>query len=459
VAMPSQTSVFQQCGTLCCPDFPPQAEACSDRINYCKILKNPTNLVNFADSLIFMMHKSTYIDPDQYRYILPDSRIAKYPLPNRSDSRLLVYRHGRISQNPFSVLPSHLGADSWLVFNNTRVVQARLEFRKDTGARIEVFCLEPVDPPDYEQSFQSKAKASWLCLVGNAKKWKSGPVHRDMFMKGEKLRLEAKLTQKKEDGFVVVFGWNHPEITFGEIMEHTGSTPIPPYLNRKAEKEDKERYQTVYGRTDGSVAAPTAGLHFSQKMISSLGHSGIGLAHITLHVGAGTFVPVKERNARDHHMHAETVMVDRQFLEQWKTRTEGLVAVGTTSTRSLESLYWLGVKLMVGSPDQSMDMAMGQWDHESLPQDVSLEESLDALLAFCGQRQLNQIQFSTSLMIVPGYRFRTISGLMTNFHMPGSTLLLLVAAWIGEDWKRVYEYALKEDFRFLSYGDSSLLIP
>jgi len=402
---------------------------------------------------------SPFIDPDQYTYALPEHRIAKYPLSRRSDSRLLVYRHGQISQNPFSELPSHLDNDAWLVFNNTRVIQARLEFRKDTGARIEVFCLEPVDPPDYEQSFQSKARATWLCLVGNAKKWKSGPVHRDMFMKGEKVRLEAMLKEKKSDGMVVDFHWNHPEITFGEIMEHTGSTPIPPYLNRKAEKEDKERYQTVYGRTDGSVAAPTAGLHFSQKMISSLEHSGIGLAHITLHVGAGTFVPVKERNARDHNMHAETVMVDRQFLEQWKTRTEGLVAVGTTSTRSLESLYWLGVKLIERSMDAPPDLDMGQWDHESLPQAVPLEVSLDALIAYCRQQDLEQIQFNTRLMIIPGYRFRTLSGLLTNFHMPGSTLLMLVAAWIGEDWKKVYDYALKKDFRFLSYGDSSLLIP
>ncbi len=405
------------------------------------------------------MHMSPYIDPDLYTYALPEHRIAKYPLPRRSDSRLLVYRHGQISQNPFSELPSHLGADAWLVFNNTRVIQARLEFRKDTGARIEVFCLEPADPPDYEQSFQSKGSAAWLCLVGNAKKWKSGPVYRDIPMKGTQVRLEAMLKERGPEGMVVDFQWNHPEITFGEIMEHSGSTPIPPYLNRKAQEEDRERYQTVYGRNNGSVAAPTAGLHFSRKMLSSLEHSGIGLAHITLHVGAGTFVPVKERNARDHVMHAETVVVQRQFLEQWKNRTEGLVAVGTTSTRSLESLYWLGVKLIEGSMDAPPDLYMGQWDHESLPQEVPLEESLDALLAHCRQQDLEQIHFNTRLMIVPGYRFRTLSGLLTNFHMPGSTLLMLVAAWIGEDWKKVYDYALKEDFRFLSYGDSSLLIP
>ena len=402
---------------------------------------------------------SPFIDPDQYTYALPEHRIAKYPLPRRSDSRLLVYRHGQISQNSFSELPSLLGADSWLVFNNTRVIQARLEFRKDTGARIEIFCLEPVDPPDYEQSFQSKSNATWLCLVGNAKKWKSGPVYRDFPMKGREVRLEAVLKEKKPDGMVVGFFWNHPEITFGEIMEHSGSTPIPPYLNRKAEKEDKERYQTVYGRNNGSVAAPTAGLHFSQKMISGLEQSGIGQAHITLHVGAGTFVPVKEPNVRDHVMHAETVVVERQFLEQWKTRTEGLVAVGTTSTRSLESLYWLGVKLTEASMDAPPDLDMGQWDHESLPGGIPLEDSLDALLAYCKQQDLEQIQFNTRLMIVPGYHFRTLSGLLTNFHMPGSTLLMLVAAWIGEDWKKVYDYALREDFRFLSYGDSSLLIP
>jgi S-adenosylmethionine:tRNA ribosyltransferase-isomerase len=405
------------------------------------------------------MNKAPYIDLDSFRYILPDSRIAKYPLPKRSDSKLLVYRAGSITHSSFNELPAQLSTGSWLVFNNTRVIQARLRFRKATGARIEIFCLEPVDPPDYEQSFQSHGKATWLCLVGNAKKWKTGPVSLEISMKGTKVQLEATLKQRKGEGFLVTFQWKNPGITFGEIIEHSGSTPIPPYLNREAEQSDKERYQTVYSRNNGSVAAPTAGLHFSREMISELETSGVGLANITLHVGAGTFVPVKEQNARDHSMHVELVVIWRDFLEQWIRKTKDLIAVGTTSTRSLESLYWLGVKVIEGTVKDPSELGIDQWDHESLPQEVSLEQSLEALLRFCSHHRLNQIQFTTRLMIVPGYRFRTISGLLTNFHMPGSTLLLLIAAWIGEDWKRVYEYALKEDFRFLSYGDSSLLIP
>ena len=405
------------------------------------------------------MKQAPYIDLDAFRYSLPDSRIAKFPLKDRSNSKLLVYKEGSISHGNFSELPLHLGTESMLVFNNTRVIQARLRFRKDTGAQIEIFCLEPIDPPDYEQSFQAQGSATWFCLVGNAKKWKSGPVSLEFVFKGTKIRLEALLKQRKGDGFEVAFQWQHSGITFGEIIEHSGSTPIPPYLNREAEQSDKERYQTVYGRNNGSVAAPTAGLHFTQKMLTDLEHTGIGLMHLTLHVGAGTFVPVKEQNARDHSMHSELVIVHRSFLKKWKKNTDGLIAVGTTSTRSLESLYWLGVKLMGGSQDDSLEQGIEQWDHESLPQGISLEKSLETLLAYCEQKDLDQLNFATRLMIVPGYRFRTISGLLTNFHMPGSTLLLLIAAWIGEDWKNVYDYALNENFRFLSYGDSSLLIP
>jgi len=405
------------------------------------------------------MKKATYIDLDAYRYILPDSRIAKYPLPLRSDSKLLVYQHGSISQDKFSELPVYLGTDSWLVFNNTRVIQARLNFRKATGARIEIFCLEPVDPPDYEQSFQSLSSASWLCLVGNARKWKSGPVFLEFTLNGTRINVKANLIHKREEEFVIHFQWNPPGIPFGEIMEHSGSTPIPPYLHREAETFDKERYQTVYGLNQGSVAAPTAGLHFSRDLLTKLVLSGVDLDHITLHVGAGTFVPVKEQNARDHSMHAELVVIRKNFLEQWIGKTEGLIAVGATSTRSLESLYWLGVKLIHGSGDDPSALGIDQWDHESLPQGIALEQSLNALLGFCEKRHLDKLQFTTRLMILPGYRFRTISGLLTNFHMPGSTLLLLIAAWIGEDWRKVYDYALKEDFRFLSYGDSSLLIP
>lgn len=396
---------------------------------------------------------------ENFRYNLPEEDIAKYPLADRSASKLLLYRGGSISQDRFRNLPDHLPEDSWLVFNNTRVIQARLNFRKETGARIEIFCLEPIDPADYEQAFQARTSATWLCLVGNVKKWKGGPIFLNTRIKGEELKLEAQLEERSGDGFIISFQWKQSEVTFGEIIEQSGSTPIPPYLKRKAEDSDRERYQTIYSMNNGSVAAPTAGLHFTGEMIQQLEQSKVRMEHITLHVGAGTFVPVKEENPRKHLMHSELVVVSRNFLEQWLKRRDGLIAVGTTSTRSLESLYWVGVKLKEQAPRESLSLSIVQWENEKLPQDIPLWESIESLLDYCKQFKLEHLHFSTQLMIVPGYRFRTISGLLTNFHMPGSTLLLLIAAWIGEDWLKVYDFALKEGFRFLSYGDSSLLIP
>lgn len=406
-----------------------------------------------------IMPKATSLPIVNYRYELPESRIARYPLPDRSASKLLLYRKGRIGHTEFSSLAEHLPQDSWLVFNNTKVIQARLDFHKESGARIEIFCLEPVDPADYQQAFQAENQATWLCLVGNVKKWKSGPVLLNISYKGNHVLLEARLKKRVPDGFLVHFQWKAPGITFGELLEQSGSTPIPPYLKRVAEESDRERYQTVYSLNKGSVAAPTAGLHFTRKLLDQLEKARLPMFNITLHVGAGTFVPVKEANAREHSMHSEKVVVSRAFLEQWSHRPDGLIAVGTTSTRSMESLYWLGIKLMErsGGHDGSLDLM--QWDHEQLPQDIALEDSIGSLLEYCRIHQLEEFHFSTQLMITPGYRFRTIGGLITNFHMPASTLLLLIAAWIGEDWRRVYDYALREDFRFLSYGDSSLLIP
>lgn len=405
------------------------------------------------------MPEPSSIRIENYKYDLPESSIAKYPLADRSSSKLLLYREGQIKQDQFSQLPDHLPPGSWLVFNNTRVIQARLNFQKETGARIEIFCLEPVDPPDYEQAFQAKNSVTWLCLVGNVKKWKSGSVHLDTVINGEEIRLEARLEERRRDGFIISFHWKQDQINFGEIIEQSGSTPIPPYLNRVAEESDRERYQTIYSLNNGSVAAPTAGLHFTDALLKQLKQSKVAMEHLTLHVGAGTFVPVKEDNARRHSMHSELVVVSRNFLEKWLYRKGGLIAVGTTSTRSLESLYWLGVKLKEQSTVSPTALSIVQWDNEKLAQDMSLPESIECLLDYCKRNELEQLSFSTQLMIVPGYRFRTISGLLTNFHMPGSTLLLLIAALIGEDWLKVYNYALREDFRFLSYGDSSLLFP
>ncbi len=396
---------------------------------------------------------------ENFRYELPESRIASYPLSDRSASKLLLYKAGAISRDHFRSLPEHLPSGAWLVFNNTRVIQARLKFWKSTGARIEIFCLEPIDPADYEQAFQTESKATWLCLVGNAKKWKSGPVSLLALIKGEEVKLEAKLIKRSGDGFIIEFRWQQNGVSFGELIENSGSTPIPPYLNRDAEESDRERYQTIYGMNNGSVAAPTAGLHFTGEMLQQFEKAKIPIAHLTLHVGAGTFVPVKQQNARDHSMHSELVVVSRSFLEQWLNRSDGLIAVGTTSTRSLESLYWLGIKIKEEALTNPASLSILQWDNEKLPQNIPFTDSIETLIGFCKLNELEHLHFSTQLMIVPGYRFRTISGLLTNFHMPGSTLLLLIAAWIGEDWKEVYNYALREDFRFLSYGDSSLLIP
>lgn len=396
---------------------------------------------------------------ENFRYELPESRIASYPLSDRSASKLLLYKAGAISRDHFRSLPEHLPSGAWLVFNNTRVIQARLKFRKSTGARIEIFCLEPIDPADYEQAFQTESKATWLCLVGNAKKWKSGPVSMLALIKGKEVKLEAKLIKRSGEGFIVEFRWQQSGVSFGELIENSGSTPIPPYLNRDAEESDRERYQTIYGMNNGSVAAPTAGLHFTGEMLQQFEKAKVHIAHLTLHVGAGTFVPVKQQNARDHSMHSELVVVSRSFLEQWLNRSDGLIAVGTTSTRSLESLYWLGIKIKEEALTKPASLSILQWDNEKLPQDIPFTDSIETLIGFCKLNELEHLHFSTQLMIVPGYRFRTISGLLTNFHMPGSTLLLLIAAWIGEDWKEVYNYALREDFRFLSYGDSSLLIP
>jgi len=405
------------------------------------------------------MAEPSLIRVEDFRYDLPDTAIARYPLEDRSASKLLLYRGGSITRDRFSNLPGHLPPGSWLVFNNTRVIQARLIFKKESGARIEIFCLEPVHPAAYEQAFRAEGACIWLCLVGNVKKWKKGPIFLSARVNEREIRMEAQLLKRSGEGFHVLFRWDHPGLNFGEVIEQAGSTPIPPYLKRDAEESDRERYQTIYSMKNGSVAAPTAGLHFTEEMLKQLEQNKIPMAHITLHVGAGTFVPVKEQNARNHSMHSEQVAVSRSFLEQWLQRSDGAVAVGTTTTRSLESLYWLGIKIREQDLTDPSALAVVQWDNEQLPQDIPLSESIESLIGFCSHHDLEHLHFSTRLMIVPGYRFRTISGLVTNFHMPGSTLLLLIAAWIGEDWKRVYSYALKERFRFLSYGDSSLLIP
>lgn len=405
------------------------------------------------------MPESSFLHIDEFRYDLPEDRIAKYPLSERNQSKLLFYRPGIINHRKFDDLPELLNEESFLVFNNTRVIQARLEFMKPTGARIEIFCLEPVDPVEYEQSFRSVQSCRWRCLVGNAKKWKDGSVYLSAPVNESRIRLAARKVEQYGNSYVVDFSWDNQDYSFGQIIENAGTTPIPPYLNRMAEDADKDRYQTIYGRPLGSVAAPTAGLHFTEGMIQRLKVRGVKMAELTLHVGAGTFIPVKEKNGRDHHMHAEHVIIPRSFLEQWSLNAERVIAVGTTTTRSLESLYWFGVRLLQGENLDPGNLRMLQWQNEIVPQDISLADSLNSLLKFCLSNNLTHIQFLTELMIVPGYKFRTIRGLITNFHLPGSTLLLLIAALIGNEWRKVYEEALRNNYRFLSYGDSSILFP
>jgi S-adenosylmethionine:tRNA ribosyltransferase-isomerase len=338
------------------------------------------------------------------------------------------------------------------------VIQARLRFAKTTGAQIEVFCLEPVEPAQHQQAFESTRFCTWRCIVGNAKKWKAGDISLTSRLNGKDLQVKATRVDVENFGFLVRFHWEDPAFTFAEIIEAAGSTPIPPYLNRAAELSDKQRYQTIYSRDLGSVAAPTAGLHFTSEMMDKLGKNGIKTQELTLHVGAGTFVPVKKENAREHAMHAELVNVSREFLEHWMEKDSLPIAVGTTSTRSLETIYWLGAKLLSGQIFPEETIQFKQWDNENIPDTVSLKQSLRALLDHLEENSLDQLRFSTSLMIVPGYKFRSIRGLITNFHQPGSTLLLLIAAFIGDDWQAVYHSALEKQYRFLSYGDSSLLL-
>ena len=399
------------------------------------------------------------ISTAHYTYPLTEERIARFPLPQRDQSRLLIYDRGSIREQKFRDLPSALPERAWLAFNKTRVIQARLHFHKHSGARIEIFCLEPVDPPGYELAYRSEGNSIWRCLVGNARKWKEGTLSMQVNIGGKAVELMAEKVGDGDGEFTINFRWEVPGITFGDLLERAGQTPIPPYLNREAEESDRERYQTVYSKEPGSVAAPTAGLHFTGDLMEQLRKRGNRISHITLHVGTGTFVPVKTADARDHQMHRELVVVEKEFLNEWAHLPEKLLAVGTTTTRSLESLYWLGVKILAGEDPDPHELQLRQWENEQLPQNYSLSESLQALVSYCDDRGLRQLTYSTGLMIVPGYRFRTINGLITNFHMPGSTLLMLIAAFIGDDWRKVYEYALTNGFRFLSYGDSSLLLP
>lgn len=398
-----------------------------------------------------------YIDINDYTYPLPDHRIAKFPLAERSDSKLLVYRGGEISESRFRHIGEVLPTGSLLVFNNTKVIRARIIMHKPSGARVEVFCLEPHMPADYERALAATGSGEWSCIVGNSKKWKEGYVEINFEHEGREEWLRAWRVGEKGREQVVRFEWS-VKLSFGELLELLGRIPIPPYLNRESEEIDNTRYQTVYSKFEGSVAAPTAGLHFTPELIEQMQGNGFEFGEVTLHVGAGTFLPVKEQNATLHPMHTEHFEIRRSTLEQLLRKHGSITAVGTTSVRTLESLAALGWRIHTsGTP--CADTVIGQWELYDIPQAFDGRTALDLLLRYMEREGLDRLKCATQIMITPlGYRFRIVERIITNFHQPSSTLLLLVAAYVGEDWHRIYNFALENDFRFLSYGDSSLLM-
>jgi S-adenosylmethionine:tRNA ribosyltransferase-isomerase len=394
------------------------------------------------------------MDIATFTYALPNELIAYEPLANRDDSRLLVYKNAQIEHKKFKQIVEVVPPDSLMIFNNSRVIQVRLQFYKSSGAAIEIFCLEPKDKKDIQLQLQAKGKVLWNCLVGNAKRWKEEVLQLHFLIENKSYTLFAQKLAQNYDTYEIEFSWNNTELSFAEVLHGCGKIPLPPYIKREANSSDTIRYQTTYAKPEGSVAAPTAGLHFTDNILDELKSNAVQKEFLTLHVGAGTFMPVKTQNIKEHQMHEEFFQVDKRSLEHFcKYKKASRIAVGTTSLRSLESLYWLGVKAHLNA-DYSF---LTQWEAYSLPTTLSFEESLKVLIKKLDINQQEVLQASTALMIVPGYRFRSVQSLITNFHQSGSTLLALVAAFIGEDWKRIYIESIAEKYRFLSYGDSSIL--
>ena len=387
-----------------------------------------------------------------YNYPLPEERIAKYPLPERDHSKLLIYKDGEVREDLFFRVGDYIPAHSLLVYNNTRVIQARLVFHKPSGARIEIFCLEPLAPHDYQLSLSSTEGCTWKCMIGNAKKFRDTSIDMPLQVAGNDVVLRATKGEQTGNTFAVTFSWEGG-LSFAEILDAAGELPIPPYLNRPTEERDKTTYQTVYSRIKGSVAAPTAGLHFTEAVLADLRQRGVKTTELTLHVGAGTFQPVKTEDANLHTMHTEIIAVPRQAIVDILANLGHIVAVGTTSMRTLESLYFLGCMLLRGDRSLHVPQFM-PYEQEWTP---TTTEALQKLLHYLDETHQDTLHAETQIMIKPGYRFRVVEQLITNFHQPKSTLLLLVSAFVGEDWKKIYDYALAHDFRFLSYGDSSIL--
>ena len=405
------------------------------------------------------MKDTKHIKISEFNYPLPDERIAKFPLSVRDESKLLVYRQGEVSEDRFTSLPDYLEPGEMMVFNNTKVIQARLHFRKETGALIEVFCLEPIEPNDYVLSFQQTQKCSWLCMVGNLKKWKEGALKREVEVKGRTITLTATRGECRGTSHWIDFEWNDDTLTFADVLEAVGELPIPPYLNRETQESDKQTYQTVYSKIKGSVAAPTAGLHFTERVLKALDDKGIDREELTLHVGAGTFKPVKSEEIEGHEMHTEYISVNRRTIEKLIAHGGKTIAVGTTSVRTLESLYYIGILIHQNPEANQEELHVKQWmPYEPHPA-LTPVESLQGILAYLDRHGMEALHTSTQIIIAPGYEYKIVKKIVTNFHQPQSTLLLLVSAFVKGDWKKIYDYALSHDFRFLSYGDSSLLIP
>ena len=405
------------------------------------------------------MKDTKHIKISEFNYPLPDERIAKFPLSVRDESKLLVYRQGEVSEDRFTSLPDYLESGEMMVFNNTKVIQARLHFRKETGALIEVFCLEPIEPNDYVLSFQQTQKCSWLCMVGNLKKWKEGALKREVEVKGRTITLTATRGECRGTSHWIDFEWNDNTLTFADVLEAVGELPIPPYLNRETQESDKQTYQTVYSKIKGSVAAPTAGLHFTERVLKALDDKGIDREELTLHVGAGTFKPVKSEEIEGHEMHTEYISVNRRTIEKLIAHGGKTIAVGTTSVRTLESLYYIGILIHQNPEANQEELHVKQWmPYEAHPA-LTPVESLQGILAYLDRHGMEALHTSTQIIIAPGYEYKIVKKIVTNFHQPQSTLLLLVSAFVKGDWKKIYDYALSHDFRFLSYGDSSLLIP
>ena len=412
-----------------------------------------------------MIMNPRHIHISDYNYPLPDERIAKFPLAQRDHSKLLVFENGDISEDIFYNITGHLPKGALMVFNNTKVIQARMHFRKETGALIEVFLLEPAEPADYELMFQTNGKCAWHCLVGNLKKWKEGRLSRSFDVNGKTVTLTVERLHEERTSHWVEFRWDNPDVSFAEILDAAGELPIPPYLNRDTQESDKTTYQTVYSKIKGSVAAPTAGLHFTDKVLADIDAHGIDREELTLHVGAGTFKPVKSEEIEGHEMHTEYICVNKKTIDKLIAHGGKAIAVGTTSVRTLESLYYMGVKLHDNPNLTEEQLHVGQWEPYDYAERLAAEgtaplDTIDALREISDYLDRNSrkaLHSSTQIIIAPGFEYHIVDILVTNFHQPQSTLLLLVSAFVKGEWRRIYDYALAHDFRFLSYGDSCLI--